>query len=297
MYIFIRWLRRLLFIIAVVLGSFNATFGTHIVGGEFELIHLQNFQYRLNLVLYFDQVFGNPGAEDQSVSPYIFRTSDNAFMDSVVLVNTSSIFVPYTQPNCAIGDLVTRRILYTTVIELSPNTYDDPDGYYIAWERCCRNNFVNNINYFGQINTVGQTFLLQFSPVVKNNQPFINSTPILFPPLRDYACVGKPFYTEFGGTDLDGDSLAYSLADPLDSSTDQPFPRITTAPYRPIPWVEGISAENMVPGAPPLQVNSSGLITVTPDTRGLFVFALKVEEFRDGEKIGEVRRDFQMLVM
>ena len=289
--------KRLLFTIAVVLGGFNATFGTHIVGGEFELIHLQNFQYRLNLVLYFDQVFGNPGAEDQTVSPYIFRTSDNAFMDSVVLNNTSSVFVPYTQPNCAIGDLVTRRILYTTVIELSPNTYDDPDGYYIAWERCCRNNFVSNINYFGQINTVGQTFLLQFSPVVKNNQPFINSTPVLFPPLRDYACVGKPFYTEFGGTDLDGDSLAYSLADPLDSSTDQPFPRITTAPYRRIPWVEGISAENMVPGAPPLQVNKNGLITVTPDTKGLFVFALKVEEFRDGEKIGEVRRDFQMLVI
>ena len=91
--------------------------------------------------------------------------------------------------------------------------------------------------------------------------------------------------------------MAYSLIDPLDSSTDQPFPTITTAPYLPIPWVFGIDVNNMVPGSPPLRVNNQGLITVTPDTRGLFVFALKVEEFRNGEKIGEVRRDFQMLVI
>ena len=289
--------KRVLLTFAGLFMGLHTLWGTHIVGGEFELVHLQGYQYRLNLILYFDQVFGNPGAEDQAVTPFIFRTSDNAFMQSVTLVNTSSNFVPYTQPNCAIGDLVTRRILYTATLELSPSRYDDPDGYYIAWERCCRNNFVNNINYFGQINTVGQTFFLQFPPVVKDGEQFVNSTPVLFPPLRDYGCVGKPFYTEFGGTDVDGDSLVYSLADPLDSSTDEPFPAITAAPYDRIPWAPGIDAENMVPGTPPLQISDNGLITVTPDTRGLFVFAVKVEEFRNGEKIGEVRRDFQMLVV
>lgn len=289
--------RRLLITLLVLYGSSHALWSTHIVGGEFELIHVTDFQYRLNLILYFDQVNGNPGAEDQLVFPYIFRTSDNAFMDSVTLTNTSTSLVPYTQPNCAIGDLVTRRILYTSLVELSPTIYDDPGGYYIAWERCCRNNFVSNINYFGQINTVGQTFLLQFPPVIKDDLPFVNSTPALFPPLRDYGCVGKPFYTEFGGTDLDGDSLVYSLVDPLDSSTDDAVPAITTAPYATIPWVVGIDVNNMVPGVPPLQVNSQGLITVTPNTRGLFVFAMKVEEFREGVKIGEVRRDFQMLVV
>ena len=289
--------KRLLTTIVVLFCGWHTSFSTHIVGGEFELIHLQDFQYRLNLIVYFDQVNGNPGAEDLQIFPYIFRTSDDVFMDSVVLVNNNSTFVPYTQPNCAIGDLITRRILYTAVIQLPPDRYNDPDGYYVAWERCCRNNFVNNIFYGGQINTVGQTFLLQFSPVVKDGQRFINSTPILFPPLRDYGCVGRPFYTDFGGTDLDGDSLVYSLADPLDSSSDQAFPQITSAPYAPIPWVTGIDVNNMVPGTPPLDINKNGLVTVTPDTRGLFVFAVKVEEFRDGEKIGEVRRDFQMLVI
>ncbi len=284
-------------VILLIFCSFVPLSATHIVGGEFELVHIDGFTYRLNLILYFDQVNGSPGAEDPQVRPYIFRTTDNVFMDSVVLFNVGSSFVPYSQPNCAIGDLITRRILYTNTIVLSPERYGDPEGYYLAWERCCRNNFVSNINYQGGINTVGQTFFLQFPPVVRNGTPFVNSTPVLFPPLRDYGCVGKPFFTEFGGTDLDGDSLVYSLEDPLDSSTDQAFPTITSAPYFSIPWAPGIGVDNMVPGTPSLRVNRNGLITVTPSSRGLFVFALKVEEFRDGEKIGEVRRDFQMLVV
>ena len=289
--------KRLLTLIVVFIASLGSLWSTHIVGGEFELIHITNFTYRLNLVLYFDQVNGNPGAEDTQITPYLFRTSDNMFMDSVTLFNSGSEFVPYSQPNCAIGDLITRRILYTATITLSADRYGDPEGYYVAWERCCRNNFVNNIDYQGGINTVGQTFLLQFPPVVRDGGQLINSTPVLFPPLRDYACVGKPFYTEFGGTDLDGDSLVYTLIDPLDSSTDEAFPQITSAPYSPIPWAFGIAVENMVPGTPSLKVNRTGLITVTPSTSGLFVFALMVEEFRNGEKLGEVRRDFQMLVV
>ena len=40
-----------------------------------------------------------------------------------------------------------------------------------------------------------------------------------------------------------------------------------------------------------------GFLTATPSQQGLYVFAVKCDEYRDGEKIGEVRRDFQMLVV
>lgn len=33
-------------------------FASHIVGGEFELIHISGNQYRLNLIIYFDQKNG-----------------------------------------------------------------------------------------------------------------------------------------------------------------------------------------------------------------------------------------------
>ena len=46
-----------------------------------------------------------------------------------------------------------------------------------------------------------------------------------------------------------------------------------------------------------MRISPDGLLTATPMQQGLFVFAVKCEEFRDGKKIGEVRRDFQMLVV
>ena len=40
-----------------------------------------------------------------------------------------------------------------------------------------------------------------------------------------------------------------------------------------------------------------GSITVTPTEVGLYVFSVKADEYRDGVKIAEARRDFQMLVV
>jgi len=53
----------------------------------------------------------------------------------------------------------------------------------------------------------------------------------------------------------------------------------------------------MVPGDPALSISTNGFITVTPTETGLYVFSVKAEEFRNGIKIGESRRDFQMLVV
>lgn len=275
---------------------------THIVGGEFELIHVSGFTYQLNLIIYFDDVNGNPAAEDPSALPFIFRKSDNAFMDSVRLINRGSSFVTYTNPECAIGDLVTRRIVYSNNITLAPDRYNDPEGYYIVWERCCRNNTIDNVVLIAD-NTVGQTFYLEFPPVVDEREnAFINTSPILFPPLSDFACVGQQYFADFAGTDPDGDSIVYSMATPLNSSSivalPIPTPNNPDLESRPrVPWIEGINVNNMVPGIPSLRISREGLLTVTPTLPGLYVFAVKVDEFRAGVKIGEVRRDFQMLVL
>ncbi len=101
---------------------------------------------------------------------------------------------------------------------LSDSRFNDPQGYYIVWERCCRNYAITNIyseNPDVSSRAAGQTFYLEFPPVVKNGQPFYNSSPRLFPPLNDYACPRKPYYVDFAGIDDDGDSLVYSLVTPL----------------------------------------------------------------------------------
>jgi hypothetical protein len=299
------------FILAVVfLGAILSAKASHIVGGEFELIHISGNLYRVNFIQYFDLKNGNPQAKDQSVQAFIFRKFDNVLMQAIDLPLTSETPVEYTQPACSIGGIATSKIVYSTTIFLSSNDYNHEDGYYLSWERCCRNynntSGVKLINVFsidptGNPNTqdfAGQTFYLEFPPVVKNGEPFINSSPQLFPPLSDYACMGKPYYKDFQGIDVDGDSLVYSMVTPLNTNTAEALPGPHPAPYPVVRWIPPYGLNNIIGGHPDLKISQDGLLTTTPGYReGLFVFAIKCEEFRDGVKIGEVRRDFQIFVL
>ena len=276
------------------------SFASHIVGGEFEIGHISGNSYRVNLILYFDVLNGSTGARDNNITAIIYRKRDNAVMRSVNFANPSETPVQYTQPSCSHGEVVTTKMVYSTTITLPDDQYSDPGGYYIIWERCCRNYTITNVySNDPAVNSMaaGQTFYLEFPPVVKNGAAFINSTPHLFPPLSDYACPRKPYFVDFAGVDDDGDSLAYSLVTPLSTHTIDAFPPLLPRPYPEVTWRPPFNLNNIIGGAPDLRISPDGLLTATPMQQGLFVFAVKCEEYRNGVKIGEVRRDFQMLVV
>lgn len=291
-------LRLSFFTLGLLLVHFCAH-ASHIVGGEFELLYLQNYSYRLSLILYSDDInIIDPAAIDPQAEIHIWRKSDNTLIRTYVLPRLNTTKVPYTNPDCVIPELSTSKVVYQAEVTLDPETFNDPGGYYISYERCCRNGVIKNIVSPGE---TGQAFYLEFPAVVdENGDQFINSAPYLFPPLSDFARLGYPFYFDFSGTDADGDSLVYSLAPPLAGfSSPDPgnvLPPATPGPYPKVLWASGYGPENVIPGAPGLRINNSGLIQVTPQEEGIYVFSVLVEEYRDKKKIGEVRRDFQMLV-
>ena len=271
--------------------------GTHLVGGEIELVHNTGDAYTLQLNLYFDAANGSPSALDGDLTASIFEKSTNNRMTNVVLPLVSNTFVNYTNPACVKSTLSTRRLVYSRIITLGPGNYNSPQGYYVAVERCCRNNSISNIVAPG---SSAQAFYLEFPAVVRRGQPFVDSTPRIFPPLADYACINELFYYDFAGQDVDGDSLAYDLVTPLNGSAFSDLPKPTAAnpaPYPLITWKPGLGTANQIPGAPTLGINAqTGRLTVRPTDQGLFVFGVRCTEYRGGEKIGETRRDFQLMV-
>lgn len=299
-------MKKLLLLILCLL-AFPAV-ASHIVGGEFEMTHVSGNQYRIRMILYFDRRNGSSSAQDSYISIRIFRKRDNRIMYNNLPMKLSEITaVEYYQPKCSDGSIRTDKILYVIddrdqLVELPASDYSDPQGYYISWERCCRNYTITNIvsedpNRGGQY--AGQTFYLEFPPVQKDGQPFINSSPRLFPPLSDYACPRRLYYVDFSGVDDDGDSLVYTLEKPLNTITGDALPPNglpRPGPYPEIDWRAPFSDDNIMGGRPDLKISTDGLLTVTPQLQGLFVFAVKCTEYRDGVRIGEVRRDFQMLV-
>jgi gliding motility-associated-like protein len=187
--------------------------------------------------------------------------------------------------------------VYSQSITLSPQIYTSPNGYYLVWERCCRNGVISNIYNPG---AAGQAFYLEFPAVVQNGRPFYNSSPELFQPISDYACLNELFQYDFGGKDPDGDSLVYDMVTPLNghSTIPNPAPLTAPAPYSLVQWTAGLNTTLQIPGNPGLSINpASGLLLVRPSRQGLFVFGVRCTEYRDKVKIGEVRRDFQVLVI
>ena len=290
-------------VLVLLLFIVSKSFASHIVGGEFELIYTGGNIYRLNLIIYFDVVNGNAGARDNQALVRIFRKSDNATMMDVNLPFISQTRVDYFQPECSTGEVVTDRLLYTTTIVLADDQYNDPEGYYITWERCCRNYTINNIyseNPQAGTRYAGQAFYLEFPAVVDSNgDTFVNSSPQLFPPLNDYACPNRPYWVDFAGTDIDDDSLVYTLVTPLNTITAAAIPNggPRPGPYPEVQWRPGFGITNILGGNPDLAISTDGFLSVTPTKEGLYVFAVKCEEFREGTKIGELRRDFQLLVV
>jgi len=283
-------------LLVLMLAFAKVGFGFHIVGGEIELIHINGFVYNLNLIQYFDRAQTDNQFPDNAVTVFIYRNSDNSFVETYTMPFISETPVEYSNIECALDNLVTARIFYSLEVTLDPAQYDQEEGYHVVWERCCRNEGIVNI-----INprATGSTYVLEFPAIVRDGEQFINSSPTLLPPLSDFACVDQLYYADFQGVDLDGDSLVYSLETPLNSSSTVPVP----SPPQPrinhfgVTYAPGVTVNNIVPGSPSLAITNDGFLTVEPDNPGLYVFSVIVREFRDGVQIGRVTRDFQMLAV
>jgi len=145
------------------------------------------------------------------------------------------------------------------------------------------------------------TFYLEFPALRQNGQDFVNSSPDYGIPNGEYICRDDPFKLSFAATDADGDRLVYSMVTPFagysNNRTAEPVPRGAST-YPPVQWASGYGEQTQITGNPALRVNAqTGLLSVTANSLGLHVFCVLVEEYRNGQRIGAVRRDFQLLVI
>ncbi len=171
-------------------------------------------------------------------------------------------------------------------------------NYMVAYQRCCRNDGINNI--FGD--EAGAVFDLVITPLAQRTG---NSSPTFdeFPPI--FICAGFQLNQSQMCTDIDGDEIRYSFCTPLSAGTpnfnpgnpcDSPNPLVDSCPppFDEVVFRPGFSSLAPMAGNPVVQINgTTGLITGTPEAPGLYIIGVCVEEFRNGELLSRVRRDFQ----
>lgn len=150
-----------------------------------------------------------------------------------VLVNTITITNPVINANLPFGDacftptgLCVDEGIFTQNVTIA----DNPNGYYLSAQVCCRNASITNIT---SPSSAGMTFYCEI-PDPGNTSTLNNSNPDMGPyPMDAYLCVNLSKNFNFSVTDVDGDSLYYSLSEPLN---DVPA---GAGPYNPVTWSAG----------------------------------------------------------
>lgn len=280
-----------IFIFTFLLFAPSRSHASHIVGGVLNYKNIGNDTYEISLTIFRD-CFGNPGATFDNPGRVGIFDSSNNLIDSILLTLPPfdtlppSINSPCFTPPVSI---CYQRAEYFGTKVLPPIA----GGYQLAYQRCCRNNTIQNIITPGQ---VGATY---YATIPSSSITTVNSNPVFtnLPPL--FLCLNYPYTFDHSATDFEGDSLVYSLYTPLDgASTANPLPVPTNPPpYFPLAFSPPYNLANVMGGVP-LSINpQTGLLTVTPNTQGQFVVGVQVAEYRNGVLLGYTKRDVQFNVV
>lgn len=280
-------MRRLLVLLALTLGF--ASNAAHLVGGEITYTCLGSNQYQVKLRIYRD-CFSGGAAFDNSVNFTVYNLA-GAVVTNPSVPKGPTVSVPAGTGNPCLTtppNICTEYAEYVATLTLPPVV----GGYTISYQRCCRNSTISNITNPG---SRGNTYTVKI-PSMDNT---CNSTPAFttVPPI--VLCLGDQLNVDASATDSNGDSLFYEFCDIYTGgSSGNPSPSTATPPpYTTIPFVAPATPSQPVPGTPALAINpQTGMITGVATTAGQYVVGICVSEYRNGQLLSVVRRDYQFNV-
>ncbi|MFN8284572.1 MAG: gliding motility-associated C-terminal domain-containing protein [Chitinophagales bacterium] len=285
-------------LLLLFIGNYFFSGATHIVGGVMNYRYLGNDRYEISLFVYRDCVYGIPPLDDPARIRVWDGVSETVYGFSKPFDDTLPIVQPDPCARIDSGAICVNWTRYLDTLILPPNDL----GYTIYYQRCCRNNTIQNLTYNSRgagAMDWGATYTINIPPSVVNAH-VQNTSPVFvnYPPV--YICVNKPLIYDNRAIDTDGDSLVYRLCTPYSGAyPSDPLNQFTleAPPFENVIWDVGYSESNMLGGVP-LSINpTTGLLTGTPNTLGQFVVGICVDEYRNGALLTKTIRDFQFNVI
>ncbi len=301
---------RLLLLLLTMLFGMTAD-AAHIIGGDITYRCLSSGKYIFTLKLYRDCFGGGAPFDSAPGAPFpgtvtIYQGNSNVPLtfNGLNFISLPPPQITKVLPNLSNpcldppADVCVEEGVYTFEIDLPVIS----ESYHVVYQRCCRNGTVTNILNPG---ATGETWYVELTPAA---QQVCNSSPTFddFPPI--VICAGEPIDFDHGATDPDGDDLVYELCTPFTGGgTDTgnaespggvaPNPDLPP-PYTSVSFINPPYNFNFpLSASPALAINSnSGFMTGVPNATGQYVVGVCVTEFRNGQVLSRVFRDFQFNV-
>lgn len=306
-------MKRICLLLLLVGACTFSLHAAHIRGGELYYQYLgpgtapNSSSYLLTLKLYIDCGQNQEGQLDERAALTIFSKSTNAQYGGVRMagmVRDREEFIRY-DPNsnpCINNpptDVCYRLRYYEAIIELP----DTPDGYTIAFQRCCRIQGIQNLN--PPSNDVGATYLCEIPGTRSLPDAVQNSSPSITANDAVAVCMGSTFEFDFSATDNEGDSLVYNFCNAYagggpgrgENCLNCPVP----IPGAPPPY-HSLSYRSPYTGGTPLgntvtiDPNTGVIRGVAPANIGQYVVTVCVQEYRRGVLINTHRKDIHIKV-
>ena len=294
---YFRFSSKLILLLVLVWGSLTCD-ATHLLGGymNYEFININTttgeYRYKITFHVYRD-CSGNVQLDDK-ITLGVYLNDNNKSLNQQPVFNlvTKKKVNPPGSIDC---DFYEKNVcieygLYEGIVSLKPYS----EGYHITYTRCCRN-VQNNIIQDGSTPSQGQTYYC-FIPATALE----NSSPSFYGVPSPYMCVNDTNSFLFDAVDKDGDSLVYRFMRPYQggssaSSNPAPAASLDTPLLR---YKAGYTSIT------PFGANGytfidkeTGYTELFSNQTGNFVVGVEVLEYRNGQLLGKIRMDLQIMVL
>ena len=259
----------------------NQTFASHMMGMDISYTCLGGNVYHITLSFYRDCAGINA-----PTSATINAESASTGLTATATLNTTINGVEVSplcasqisQSSCNGGPLPgVQQYVYEGDITL-PGVAGDWIVYY---EDCCRNAAITNI-------AAASSYGIRIECHIDNTNGLCDNSPVFTTLPVPYICANQPFNYNHGAFDIDGDSLAYTLIDPMDWLGGAPIPYI--APFSPAYPLSTTTGSVVFDP-------TTGQMSFTPNATQITVVAVRVDEYRNGVWVGSTTRDIQLVIL
>ena len=179
------------------------------------------------------------------------------------------------QTACSGGNLFGfEHHIYKDTLTLPPC-----QDWVIYFEACCRNNAITNLVQPGNANYYVETRL-------NNTVENCNNSPVLNVEAMYFTGLNHELFLSPGAYDVDGDSLHFELVNPMNGYNSS------------MSYIQPYSAQNPLGTSGGFHFDeNTGQMRFTPNVLEVTFINIKISEFRNGNFLGSILRDFQVWVI